>query len=556
MIRLLRPLLIVVSACLFTLNGLPARAQVLTLAHFGRVTANGTLPSVGIADHFRRASRFTLTEPGTAQELCVYVDGQGGGPPRYIGESQFFRLALFSDVNGRPAKRLAGAFQALGVMVGDAPKWLCQYIDPIPYLAAGPYWIALIDAGFESGTLRTYSTDSGQGSFTTTGDASSIPLDMFGSGRFETGTMAAYVRYYPASQLRVAGRTNVGTLASQPMTANYKRVSSFDLPVRARIYEISHYIDSLGAPDYDGPPMSQGYRTVLYRDSNGAPGQRVYEDSEDINVDVFQLPRWRSMSFFQTPGRHPMTLEAGRYWIGYLSGAPFGDPALDLPSTLRYYYDHTGQWYGNANAFSVHASTPFGSGTAKNDSISAFVSYHPASAPDAIGRTDIATDPSRGLTPDVTRWSEFLYTDAPSTLTGLHAYLDGKGATSGSQAVRMVIYELRYGTDEQGNATASWFLVAKSDAVTIPAGMSAKWVDFKVQAATLDPPFFTNLRIGIQSSGPVPVVRDYGDTRQAFTFVGASRPDTFVDGPDLVIPDIVSTRIPVSLSVYATYRTP
>jgi hypothetical protein len=551
--------LIAAAACFFTLHGLPAHAQVLALTHFGRVTANDTTPSAGFNNLVRRASRFTLTQPGTATELCIYVDGKGGGEGSGADSPQYFQLALYADLNGKPAKLLGMSYQQQFIYKGAAASWLCQLIDPIAYLPAGSYWVGLLVNGFQSNIIRTYSTSSGQNSYSATdhpGNADAIPEDMFdnGNGSVETGTMAVYARYYPESQLRVAGRTSVGTLASQAMTPNYKRVSRFDLPVRAKVYAISHYLDSLGAPAYDGPPLGQSFRTVIYKDSNGVPGELVYEDGADDNLDVFRPARWYSTLLVSSPYTPPITFEAGRYWIGFLSADPTGDPEAEHPNILRYYYDHTGHWYGNANSFRDQASSPFGPGTAKNDRISAFIHYRPTSATDSIGRTDAAADPSRALTPDVMRWSEFPWVEGASTLTGLHAYLDGKGATSGSQDVRMVIYAVKYVTNQQGSTTSSWALVAKSDVVRIAAGMSARWVDFRVPEVALDPHPGTSVRIGIQSGGPVGVARDYGDNRRASTYANGTRSDVFADGPDAELPNSMPTQLPVTLSVYATFE--
>jgi len=560
--RLLRSWMIVAAACCSTSFVGQAHAQVLALTHFGRVTANATTPSAGMPGLFRRASRYTLLESGTAKELCAYVDGKGGAGPSSDGRLGVFQLALYSDANGKPAKLLAraGGWQ---IVDGDAGRWLCGEIYPvIAYLPAGSYWIGVLALARDGTVVRTYSIGSAPGSYTAMdhlGDDESIPVDRFdnGDGQFEAGTMAAYVRYYPASQLRVAGRTSIGALASLAMTPNYKRVSSFDLPTRAKVYAVSGYLDGLGALTYDGPPMGQQYRTVIYKDSNGEPGELMYEERFNTNVEQYALGRWYS-SYVNAPyAFRPITFEAGRYWIGFLSSDPVGDAdANDKQPCARYYYDHTGQWYSNANSFHESASTPFGTGTSKSDRLTAFISYRPASATDSIGRTDIATDPSRGLTPDVTRWADAIYSDVPSTLTGLHAYLDGKGATTGSQDVRMVLYEQKFYPDDQVGTRGVWSLVAKSDVVTIAAGMSARWVDFKVPAVALNPLSGASVRIGIQSSGPSPVVRDYGDTRTSLNNIGGTRSDTFADGPDAEYPMTVVTHIPVTLSVYATYKTP
>ncbi len=46
-------------------------------AYLGR-TDPGTVPSAGMSADFKRGSRFTLSEPATVQEVCAFLDGNGG----------------------------------------------------------------------------------------------------------------------------------------------------------------------------------------------------------------------------------------------------------------------------------------------------------------------------------------------------------------------------------------------------------------------------------------------------------------------------------------------
>jgi hypothetical protein len=58
----------------------------------------------------------------------------------------------------------------------------------------------------------------------------------------------------------------------------------------------------------------------------------------------------------------------------------------------------------------------------------------------------------------------------PATVRKVHAFIDGGGATSGSQLVRAVLYRHAQGVPAG--------YVAKSFAFTVPAGMSPRWVEF------------------------------------------------------------------------------
>lgn len=98
--------------------------------------------------------------------------------------------------------------------------------------------------------------------------------------------------------------------------------------------------------------------------------------------------------------------------------------------------------------------------------------------PKTFGRTSVATTPSSGMTANQKRGSKFTLADK-ATLLGFSAYLDGLGATTGSQAVRIAIYK-----DSNGVPAGRW---AQSNVVTIPAGKPAGWVNFTSPATPLDP---------------------------------------------------------------------
>jgi hypothetical protein len=79
---------------------------------------------------------------------------------------------------------------------------------------------------------------------------------------------------------------------------------------------------------------------------------------------------------------------------------------------------------------------------------------------------------------------------APATVRKLYAYIDGKGATSGSQTIRAVLYR------NAGGLPAAY--VTRSFEFTVPAGMSARWVPlYLAPPAQLGPGVYW---IGLQSS--------------------------------------------------------
>jgi len=226
-------------------------------------------------------------------------------------------------------------------------------------------------------------------------------------------------------------------------------------------------------------------------------------------------------------------LTPGRYWI-----------ALDTAGTagvLRYYADGSSNWYGNAERNVYQASDPFGPGSTGDGTISAFASYEPGNfTVKTFGRTDVAALPSRGLTASFMRGSFFPLTDADAALTGLFAYIDGNGGVSGTQQLRMAIYD---GTASSGPGD----LITYSDLVTIPAGQAPGWVRFPVAAFPLSPPGYW---IMIESRATGGVARDYADGPANWVGFASSFESPVNPAPENV------TRGTVTISAYGTYTVP
>ena len=519
--------LLLAAALALLMSFTPAHSQ--TTQTFGRIVP-GAIPSAGLSANMKRASRFTLPSAGTVRQLCTYLDGNGG-----VSGVQSFHLTLYRDSNGVPGARVLES-PGNAVLTGDAARWFC-YPVPLQPLPAGSYWIAIHTSG-DAGVIRDFydgNANNWYGNADLFDDGSSAT---FGAGNAGTGTLTVYAEYFPDSQIRNAGRTTIGTIPSGGMTADFKRGSSFTMPERGKIYGVTAYVDGGGA---GAPPnTSQAFRYVIYKDANGVPGTKLYE-----SWDQYFRTGWAATWVTDIPylALAP-TLDAGRYWIGILTGATSG--------VMRNYADGSGNWYGNSDTYSDGASAQFGPGNTGNGTISAFVSYRPGTITQGeIGRTDVGTSPSAGLSANVSRWSRFALRDDIHTLTGLHAYLDGLGAATGSQSVRMVIYG--YYADSQ---TSYFSKIAQSQDVTITAGMSPRWVDFPAPAVPLNARYPIYL-IAIQTGGTAGVVRDYGDSRPLPAGNWYSIADPFADGALNQLPDsIVTAKGSATLSVYASYAVP
>ncbi len=122
------------------------------------------------------------------------------------------------------------------------------------------------------------------------------------------------------------------------------------------------------------------------------------------------------------------------------------------------------------------------------------------------------------MTADTKRVSPFTLF-MPSTVRKVIAYVDGKGAASGSQTLRAVLY--RNGT---GGGPGAY--VTRSFEFTVPAGMSGRWVSFWLAPVpNLNPGVYW---IGIQSGGDSQVARFGWRSRANGRRFNS---DAFADGP-------------------------
>jgi len=130
----------------------------------------------------------------------------------------------------------------------------------------------------------------------------------------------------------------------------------------------------------------------------------------------------------------------------------------------------------------------------------------------------------------------------PGTVRRIHAYIDGNGATSGSQLVRAVLYR----RDPRTGGPGAY--VARSFEFTVPAGMSARWVPFWLAPpATLQPGVYW---LGLQSAG------QHGIARYAWDSVANARRfnvDVDSDGPSDPFGTSFADDQQMSIFAFGTY---
>lgn len=471
---------------------------------FGR-TDVGSTPSSGLTANYKRGSKFTLGAQATLASLSAYLDGNGGS-----SGTQDLRMVLYKDANGVPGAKVAES-NLVTITAGQAPAWVTFSVSPVT-LAPGDYWI-VIHSGDTAAVARDYGGDGAANFYANDDLFSDGASDPFGSGSSGTGTLSVYATYYPVNAKQF-GRTDVAGTPSSGLSSDFKRGSKFSLSEQGELLGLSAYMDGSG-----GAAGSQDVRMDLYQDANGVPGAKVAESST-IAITDEQAAGWVSFPTSQ------VSLAPGAYWIVIHSG--------DAAGVGRDYGDGAANWYGNTDTFSDGASDPFGGGSAGTVTLSVYATYVPSQT---FGRTDIAGTPSQGLTADEKRGSKFSLT-SQGTLVSLSAYLDGNGGATGSQDLRMDLYQ-----DDNGVPGAK---VAESSIVSIAAGRAPGWVSFSTPNVSLAAGTYW---IVIHSGATAGVARDYGDG--ADNWYGNS--DTFSDGAS--DPFGTGSAGTGTLSVYATYTT-
>jgi hypothetical protein len=414
---------------------------------------------------------------------------------------QNITLVVYRDANGVPGAKLAESFPQF-IPAQSPGRWWGFPCHETP-LVAGAYWIVIFSSANDAGIVRDYGDGTGKwyGTSDVFDDTAESP---FGTGSAGTLTLSVYALYLTGAERRVAGRASIAAVPSKGLTADFKRAVKFTMPTTGRLASLTAYLDGKGSSG----TLGQGIGFSLYRDQGGVPGRRI-ADTNQFAIWSGQPASWNTMP------ATPISLTPGTYWIALHTGAASG--------VIRDFGDGSEpNWYGNADTFSDGAAAQFGAGSLGNNTMSAAVLYDPVVQIHTFGRTSIGSQPSKGLPAD---FIHGLWVGDPSGIpnrasaTALYAYLDGNGGASGSQQLRMVLFN----TDSHGVSRVA----AQSDVITVSAGMSPRWVRFQ-----LHKPIWMELDeyvVALHSGGTGGVVRSYGGDSPD-NWVGA--PDIFADGAD------------------------
>jgi len=153
---------------------------------FGKASSGGSIFSPGMANNYKRGSRFTLTQKGTLLDMAAYVDGNGG-----VSGTQYMRMALYRDNGGVPGALVAQSNQ-MSINSGTGSKWL-YFPSGAVALSPGTYWIML-----HSGTNHALARIGGSGNANWFGNVDTYSdgaASLAGVGSLGTNTLSLFTRY-------------------------------------------------------------------------------------------------------------------------------------------------------------------------------------------------------------------------------------------------------------------------------------------------------------------------------------------------------------------------
>jgi hypothetical protein len=286
--------------------------------------------------------------PGNASvgELSVYL-----APTSKSGE-QLVRGVIYADSHGAPGALLGTTEQLSFKSTNTAGWYRLAFASPLA-LSAGRYWIGTI-TGATAGVAaeRYHSVENAEDYNANSYD--SRPSDPFGSFKSGDEQMSLYATYTPVGP-QTFGKTDVGKV-SDWFVADRKRVNNYSLPVEGSVSKLSVYLAPTATA---GEQLIEG---VIYVDEGGKP-QALLGTTEALTFKSSQKAGWYDLPFASS-----LTLPAGSYWIGVISGGKAkvaGFRYGSVPGARDY----------NANPFSSGPSSPFGSFKSDDEQMSLFATY-------------------------------------------------------------------------------------------------------------------------------------------------------------------------------------
>lgn len=273
-----------------------------------------------------------------------------------------------------------------------------------------------------------------------------------------------------ATQQSTLGKTTIGT-SSDSLLVNRKRANRYSLTASGSVSKLSLYLS---------PTSNVGtetFRGLIYADSSGSPG-RLLSESNELSFRSGSSARW-----YDLPFATPVSLQPGKYWIGFISG---GDPRI---ATMRWDPVASNRVY-NGDTYSDGPSDPFGTpGGTDDEQMSLYATLNATQQSPTPAPTQTASSPSPSamtatfgkksvgassdsFAADRKRVNRYALTTNAS-VSKLSIYLAPTGV-SGQQVIQGVVYA------DAGGAPGA--RLAVSNQLTFHSTDAAGWYDLVLPA--------------------------------------------------------------------------
>jgi subtilisin family serine protease len=275
-----------------------------------------------------------LVRTGGRLDVCKAIPGCSSGTPPPAPVNTALPAISGTAQAGQTLTASNGSWQ--NSPTSYAYQWLrCSgSCTAIGGATAATYLVTSADVGatLEVRVTATNAGGSASATSTPTGTVASAPA---GSGTF--------------------GTTSVGG-SSDPIASDRKRVNRYQLSTAASVSKLSIYLQPTGT---SGTQVLKG---ILYADSGGNPGA-LLGVSNQLSFASTQQAGWYDLVF-----PSPISLAAGNYWIGLISGATTHIAAFRYSSV-------SGSRAYNTNTYTSGPSNPFGTPTFDSELMSIYATY-------------------------------------------------------------------------------------------------------------------------------------------------------------------------------------
>jgi hypothetical protein len=297
------------------------------------------------------APTYAINSSDIGSTLRVAVTASNAnGPSAPASSSQTGEIKASSTPTNTAAPTISGTAKTAQTLTATTGSWT---ESPTAYAYQ---WLRCDKTGascvpIEGATAATYAISPANA-------GSTLRVEVTASNSAGGSTPATSIQTAEVQQgVYTFGKTTVGA-SSDYFGLERKRVNHYLLPEAGSVTKLSVY---LAPTSTSGQQVLKG---VIYADNAGNP-QALLGVSEQLTFQSTNAAGW-----YDLPFASPVSLAAGNYWIGVITGA--------TPGVIGWRYDSvTGSRAYNTNSYVLGPTNPFGSFTTDAEQTSLYATYAP-----------------------------------------------------------------------------------------------------------------------------------------------------------------------------------